>query len=209
MSTNTATSNRSQAIPTLPSLPPEVWDQILYYLYVHSFPIYFDHPNGFKTEHEHVSRGTQILDVLSEGREIFYRHNVFHVDDIEIQQFLNYTPTTGAEGNNTNFAMPVDHVKHVVISMQPLIRPVRYDSTPDLRSLLKCSNLVKVELRLAAFYEGLCEWDQTFKRIASACVELGDKLGADGLTADVSYLYGKRCWTMADFRSGKPPTGYP
>ncbi|KAL8989399.1 MAG: hypothetical protein Q9169_008371, partial [Polycauliona sp. 2 TL-2023] len=193
--------------PTFSSLPTELQDSILSHTLTLPFPIKFDPaPPYFHASHgnpeSEVQKTLEILHLLPPGHEIFFHQNTFQVRNKDLSSFLAYTP---ASFSCTPITSPRDHITHLRTNMQPILDNV---DVPALRELLSCTRLKKVEISVGDFFEGLCEFDKTFYRIKDVCLQLGGKLGDDeGLSVDLSWLYGRGRWTIKDFEDGVPPVG--
>ncbi|KAL8941149.1 MAG: hypothetical protein Q9216_002414 [Gyalolechia sp. 2 TL-2023] len=202
--------NRDPNDPTFPTLPIEIREEILHHLLVEPAPISIINPGNLDAASEDdVLKLLRPMNFAPEACRIFYRHNVFEVTENCLESFLNYNPTTPAEAMDKEHTNPKNHVRHLAVTMQPHLYALDHNPSPVIRNLLDCSGLEKLKIRLLALYEGLCEFDMTFIQIAGVCAELGDKLGAEGFEVRAEYLYGKRTWTLADFKSGQPPQGWP
>lgn len=207
MPAHVALPDRKHDSPTFSTLPREIRDRIYTHLLVDSAPIrFFDLAYGFDPPSEDVKHALQHINLSSEARDIFYHYNTFYVCDIGLQAFLQYKPSTNLEGIKGDSA-PKDHVRRLNIMIDPLLRH-QYDAVPALRILLECPNLRKVHIDLGGRIEGMRDFDSTFFRIADVCIELFDKLGEEGLKVEARTLYQSCMWTLAVFKSGKPPQGY-
>ncbi|KAL8707949.1 MAG: hypothetical protein Q9220_007092 [cf. Caloplaca sp. 1 TL-2023] len=201
-------SHPSDDVPSIASLPYEIRYQILSYLLTDSSPIRFNQAHGFHIHKnkELPSYHAQVAAVIPGARQIFYHHNTFQVHDNEIEAFLSDLYCHNLISSiNPRRILPRDHIQDVIILMHPHTYHRDYNPALALRGLLSCAKLRSVELRIAALYESLHMFDKTFSEIAEVCVELTDKLGPEGFKASVEWLHGKRNWSVADFRRGKPP----
>lgn len=215
MSTKTLIPDRKLNTLTFSSLPYEIRHEILYHLLIESSPIKiheFSRLDG--TSKNDPLQSLRTMNFTPEACEIFYRHNTFYVAEEYLQLFLDYDPTRPTDSDDKDQSRtPKPHIRHLIFSIQPHMRFARrqdHDPGPDLRRVLEeCPNLEKLEISIFALFEGLCEFDGDFIKIAAICVELMEKMGEENVEVKVRYLRGERIWTLADFRTGKPPEGWP
>ena len=189
-------------IASQPFLPREIRDMIYTHLLSDNLPIWFDLVDNFKPHNPNVQQALNIIDLILEAREIFYRANIFRVDHQILQKFLRYSPPRDRTSTSSVTTPKVD-VTHLIIDMQPDLHWPNHDPVPALRSLFKCPRLKSVVIQVHGWrIEDLQEYDPTFKQITDICIELGDRLGEQRLMVVAEGCYASRTWYTADFRRG-------
>ncbi|KAI4184290.1 MAG: hypothetical protein L6R41_004840 [Letrouitia leprolyta] len=198
-----ATPDRNPDNPTFSSLPYEIYHKTLYNLLVESSPIWMNHGD--------IYQNLRKVNFTRQAYETFYHYNTFNVSEESLQSFLDSTPSATAE-NNGQTLTPKNYVKHLIVSMYPLTDNwifEKHNPTSNLRRLYECPRLEKLELPLVARFEGLCEFDFAFVGIAAICAKMMEWLGEENFTVRGRHVYGERRWTLAEFKSGHPPKGWP
>ncbi|KAL8691693.1 MAG: hypothetical protein Q9224_004115 [Gallowayella concinna] len=194
---------------TITSLPLEIRDQILSHLVVERFSIIFAPTNTFKIygsspgeDKEKIRKILRIVEIVPSSRQLFYQHNSFLVSDTDLEAFLSYLPFDCSDGVAVT---PTSHVRHLAVTIQPMMHwEARQSAGPGaLPLLLNCPALKRLDILLYGRFESVCEYDQTFGRIADTCIALGEKLGEENFKVNGNYLYGRFTWTMRNFREKK------
>lgn len=152
----------------------------------------------------HLQQKLQIVALMPEAGEIFFRCNIFEFDSFQLEAFVNYRyPGTNAEDVN-KFPIPKDHITHVKLVFDSYLERQldNYDPASAWRRLPECPKLKKVDIAVEWFWSNCHVWHRPlFSKFAVACAELGERLD-EGFEV---YYRRSSIWTIADFKKGIIP----